>query len=64
MAQDAQPETLLKLPKVLQRLPVSKSAFYEGIRDGKYPKPVKLGPRAVAWKESDISALIASLSKA
>ena len=64
MAQDAQPETLLKLPKVLQRLPVSKSAFYEGIRDGKYPKPVKLGPRSVAWKESDISALIASLSKA
>lgn len=64
MAHDAQPETLVKLPKVLQRFPVSKSDWYAGIRDGKYPKPVKLGARSVAWKSSDIDNLIASLPKA
>jgi prophage regulatory protein len=57
-------ETLLKLPAVLQRFPVSKSDWYAGIRDGKYPKPVKLSTRSVAWKATDIDALISSLTTA
>ncbi len=54
-------ESLLRLPNVLQRFPVSRSDWYAGIRSGRYPAPVKLGPRSVAWKSSDIDALIQSL---
>ena len=50
---------LLRLPEVLKLIPVSRSTWYDGMKDGRYPSPVKLGPRAVAWKSSDILALTA-----
>ena len=51
---------LLKLGEVLARFPVSRSAWYQGIKDGIYPKQVKLGPRSSAWRASDINELISS----
>ena len=51
----------LRLPYVLAPLgpiPVSKSTWWAGIKDGRYPKPVKLGPRITAWRVEDIRALI------
>ena len=51
-------EILLRLPQVLALYPVSRSNWYQGIADGKYPKPVKLGPRVSAWRKSEISRLI------
>lgn len=53
-----QEDYLLKLGEVLARFPVSRSAWYQGIKDGIYPAQVKLGPRASAWRASDINALI------
>ena len=47
----------LRLPQVLEIFPVSKSTWWQGIRSGKYPKPVKLSERTSAWRESDIDAL-------
>ena len=41
-------------------IPVSKTAWYEGVKTGRYPKPVKLGPRTVAWRLSEIQTLIAT----
>lgn len=40
-------------------IPVSKSTWWEGVRTGRFPKPVKLGPRITAWRVEDIRALIA-----
>lgn len=40
-------------------IPVSKTAWWDGVKSGRYPKPVKLGPRTTAWKASDIHKLIA-----
>ena len=60
----------LRLPAILgseDRLgvyPVGKTTWYEGIREGRYPKPVKLGPRASGWRVEDIRALIAGEAKA
>lgn len=48
----------MRLPKVLQLIPVSKSAWWQGCRDGRFPKPVKLGPKTTAWRVEDIVALI------
>jgi prophage regulatory protein len=39
-------------------IPVSKSTWWAGIKDGRFPKPVKLGPRTTAWRVEDIRALI------
>lgn len=39
-------------------IPIGKSSWWLGIRDGRYPKPVKLGPRTTAWRVEDIRALI------
>ena len=39
-------------------IPVSKSTWWAGVRAGRYPKPVKLGPRITAWRMEDIRALI------
>ena len=48
---------LLRLSEVLQRLPVSKSTWWEGVRTGKYPQPVKLGERITCWRLEDILQL-------
>ena len=38
-------------------IPVSKSTWWQGVRDGRFPKPTKLGPRTTVWKAEDIRAL-------
>ena len=37
---------------------MSKSTRWAGVKSGRYPKPVKLGPRITAWRVDDIRALI------
>jgi prophage regulatory protein len=39
-------------------IPVSKSTWWAGVKAGRYPKPVKLGPRITAWRVEDIRNLI------
>ncbi len=51
-------DRLLKLPEVLTRVPVSRSRWFEGVRSGEFPAPVRLGLRAVAWRESDIALVV------
>ena len=52
------PSKFLRLPQVLEVLPVSKSAWWAGVKSGKYPKSVKLGCRTTAWSAEAISELI------
>lgn len=51
---------LWRLPKVLAHIPVSRSGWWAGVASGRYPAPVKLSTRCVAWRSADIRALIAS----
>jgi predicted DNA-binding transcriptional regulator AlpA len=39
-------------------IPVSKSTWWLGVKTGRFPKPVKLGPRITAWRAEDIRTLI------
>lgn len=57
------PDRLLRINEVLQLIPVSRASFYEGIRLGIYPQPVRIGKRTVAWRESEITALIDSFQQ-
>ena len=58
------PETgFLRLPQVLSVIPVKKTCWWEGVRSGRYPKPVKLSPRCTAWRAEDIRELIKTIAK-
>jgi len=49
----------LRLKEVLALIPVSKSTWYQGVADGRYPKPTKkLGARISAWDVRDIRLLL------
>ena len=41
-------------------LPIARSTFLAGVKAGKYPKPVKLGPMTTAWRVEDIRSVISS----
>jgi prophage regulatory protein len=43
-------------------IPVSRSAWWSGIRNGIYPSGVKLGVRTTAWRVESIRALMATIS--
>jgi len=56
------PETgFLRLPQVLQFIPVSKSTCWQGVKDGRFPKSVKISARTTAWKAEDIRELLERL---
>jgi len=49
-------------PRCPPLIPVGKSTWWAGVKDGRYPKPVKLGPRITAWRVEDVRALIVELA--
>ena len=51
----------LRLPQVLTLIPVCPATWWNGCKSGRFPKPVKLGPRTTAWRVEDISALMEAL---
>ena len=55
-------ERLLRLPQVLDRVGYKRSRFLDLVRQGVFPRPVKLGVRAVAWPESVVDDLVDRLA--
>lgn len=64
------PETgFLRLPQIIGDpkkgippiIPVSRSSWWNGVKSGKYTKPVKLGSRTTAWRVENIRALVESI---
>jgi prophage regulatory protein len=49
------------VPPTPALLPIGRTSFLNGVKSGKYPKPVKLGERTTAWRVEDILALINQL---
>lgn len=52
--------SIIRLPAVLQRTGLARSTVYGKMRDGSFPKPVALGPRAVGWLVSEVDGWIGS----
>ena len=48
--------TLLRLPRVIERTGLGRSALYERIKDGLLPTPIKQGKRVSVWPEHEIDA--------
>lgn len=58
------PETgFLRIKHILKFIPVSKATFWNGVRSGRFPKPIpkRAGERATFWRVEDIRALIADM---
>ena len=51
-------DSVLRLGEAVALLRVSRSHFYNCVRTGLYPKPVKLGVRRVGWRLSDLQKLV------
>lgn len=54
----------LRLAQVLGLIPLGRTSWLNGVREGIYPSPVKLGARSVAWRVEDIRALVDRLGGA
>jgi predicted DNA-binding transcriptional regulator AlpA len=52
------PTGFVRLPAILAVYPVSRSAWWAGVKTGKYPQAIKLGVRTTAWRVEDIRALL------
>ena len=48
----------VRLPQILAVFPVCAATWWVMVRDGRAPKPVKLGPRVTAWRVQDIRAML------
>jgi prophage regulatory protein len=48
------PEKILRLPNVLDRTGLSRSTVYQRVTEGRFPRPVSLGARAVGWVETEV----------
>ncbi len=48
------PGRFLRLPEVMARTGLSRSTIYVRLEQGRFPRPVSLGGRAVGWIESEI----------
>ncbi len=48
------PDNLLIMQQLTKRTSLSRRTIYRHIADGLFPKPLRIGPKRVAWAESDI----------
>lgn len=55
---------ILRLPDVLERTGLSRSAVYAYAARGDFPRPIKLGPRSSGWVAADIDTWIEQRIKA
>ena len=56
--------SLQRLPAVMQRTGKCRSTIYAEMKEGTFPKPVKIGKRAVAWPSNVIDRYIEDTIKA
>ena len=57
------PEKFYRLPDVLKLLGIKKSAWWQGIREGRFPKGHLLGPRVRIWTDVEIKELMQSIAE-
>ena len=54
-------DRLMRLADVEDRVGIRRSAIYRWMNDGRFPKPLRVGPRAVRWRESVVQEWIDGL---
>jgi prophage regulatory protein len=59
----AGPSRLLRLPEVMERVGLRRSAIYQRMSEGRFPKCRALGPKCSVWVEAEINAWIQSVAE-
>ena len=58
------PTRILRRPHVLDRIGASRATLYRWMEAGRFPRPVRLGPQAVGWREDEVDEWIESRERA
>jgi hypothetical protein len=66
MGNTIQPDGFLRLTQIIGSkkanippiIPISATSWWNGVAQGKYPKPIKLGPKTTVWRASEVLALV------
>jgi prophage regulatory protein len=53
----------VRLPVILQCIPVGKSTWWAGVKSGRFPKAIKLSSRTTVWRVEDIRQLMADINQ-
>ncbi|RIV79912.1 AlpA family phage regulatory protein [Aurantiacibacter xanthus] len=56
------PARLLRLPEVINRVGLRRSAIYQRMSEGRFPKSRSLGPKCTVWVEEEIDAWIRGIA--
>tara|TARA_B100000929_G_scaffold288716_1_gene277794 strand:+ start:897 stop:1163 length:267 start_codon:yes stop_codon:yes gene_type:complete len=56
------PARLLRLPEVIERVGLRRSAIYQRMSEGRFPKSRSLGPKCSVWVEAEIEQWIAEVA--
>ena len=51
---------ILRRPQVEALIGLSRSVIYTMVSEGRFPRPVRLGKRAVGWRSGDVAAWLAA----
>ena len=55
---------ILRRRQLEEKLGLSRSSIYKMVADGLFPKPIKLGPRAVGWRADEIENWLIAMQEA
>lgn len=58
---EARLSRLIRLPEVMKRVGLSRSAVYKRMSDGRFPKSRSLGPKCAVWVEAEIEQWISNV---
>ena len=57
------PARLLRLPEVIDRVGLRRSAIYQRMSEGRFPKSRSLGPKCAVWVEAEIDEWIQAVAR-
>ena len=57
-AREITTDRMLRLPQAKTMLGIGTSTFWKGVKEKRLPSGISLGPRTVAWRESELQAWI------
>lgn len=63
MDRDVTGERLLRLREVMRKTGMGRSTIYRKMDQGEFPRPVRISPSMVRWRESEIEQWIAALAQ-
>ena len=55
---------ILRAKQVTEAIGLSRTTLWRRVRDGQFPKPVKLGPTAIGWRSAEVEEWLDSRPEA